>query len=186
MRAGLLNHRLTFRKRSGTSWALLKTVWGQIKPPETARNAQQTELRAAYVDTVRLRYDKSINPGQLMVWGDRWYYVEAVTEVNTRFAEMILSCREFIGFSGTYTLIAGGSFACISFPVQQNVWLGGDTTLNQRQYFVDVLIPQIGTSYGNHKDTVTFNSLVYTVISSTNAGDDNVVVRLLCESPVAE
>lgn len=183
MRAGRLNHRVTFRERDGTTWPILKTVWGQISPPDRSLNVDQTELRSPYVVAVRLRYDADIKSGQLMVFGTRWFFVEAVAEINTRRAEMVLSCREFIGFDATYTPLAGGSFTCIAFPVEQNVWVGVDTTLNQQRYFVDVLIPQVGASYAQHKDVVQFNDLDYSVISSVSGGDDNVVVRLLCEKP---
>lgn len=179
MRAGLLNHRVSFYRRNGTAWTNYKTAWALIMPPENERDVRQTSIRAPYLDTVKLRYDSDVRSGQLMVWGSQWFFVEALSEIDTRRAEMLLSCREFLGFAGTYSPVAGGTYPCIAFPVERNEWQGAETTLNQNEYFVDVLIPQLGASFAEHNDQITFAGLDYSVISSTNAGDDNIAIRLL-------
>lgn len=120
MRAGRLHHYADVYRRSGKTpswqWYIIGSIWCSFEPDMAMQSEQQGILSQVDVPT-RARYSDILRPGLVLAWNSRYFLVHAVATRAERGAEMMLSCREFVGNPATLTHAdaLGSPKNCIAF-----------------------------------------------------------------------
>lgn len=120
MRAGRLRHKVDFLAKNAGSWVIAASVYAAIEPPKEAQASGLDGLSAGYVDTVIIRTDSRIVPGQLLQFDSRYWRVLTVQNQRERVGMAVLGCRPYIGMAATYTPV-GGSGTEVTAILLENI-----------------------------------------------------------------
>ena len=182
MRSGRLRHRVDFLARLGEDppvWSSVANVWTAIEPPRNAGAAEQTGIRSPVASLVKARYNSGIEVGQILRHDGRYWSVDAINNIDNKNAELLITAREYIGFSAVYTPAAGGgSYNCIAFPVRDNVWIGDESNHNDPRMTLELLELQLTWPWGIPKDQITIQGSTKIVTAIDRGSQDGRIVRL--------
>ena len=104
---GKLRHRITIQTPTITrsdrgaevlAWATLATVYADIRTVGGQEQVIANQLETAtLLHTITIRYRTGITPKMRVLWGSRYFAIEAIIERDNRQRMFDLSCRELVG-----------------------------------------------------------------------------------------
>lgn len=96
MRAGQLRHQIVIQERDGTGWKHYDTIWAakeMVAYREQFEQANQL-MHDSNMIRFRTRYRSDITDKMRVAFGDKYYDIQRVDELDNRWREMSLLCLE--------------------------------------------------------------------------------------------
>jgi SPP1 family predicted phage head-tail adaptor len=103
MNPGKLRHRITIQqpsetkdeyKRPTTDWVDFATVWAAVEPLRGREYLLAQNTNTELSVRVRIRYLRGVTPGMRVKYGERFFDIQSVIDVDERHREMHLMCVE--------------------------------------------------------------------------------------------
>lgn len=105
MRAGLLRHRVTIKRKSVTrdaygaeviTWTDVATVWADIRPLSGREYLDSKQTQAEISHRISMRNRTDVSPAMRVIFGSRTFEIEDLTRPFERKIELRLMCRELL------------------------------------------------------------------------------------------
>ncbi len=106
MQAGKLRHRVTIQQlvagspqrtatgQHDTTWTDVTTVWAAVGPLSGRRLEAANATWSAVRVEILIRYRAGVTAGMRVVYGGRYYLIEAIIDPQERHRELRLMCAE--------------------------------------------------------------------------------------------
>lgn len=105
MNAGQLRHRVTIQQLTRVedegggyeeNWADIATVWAAVKPMRGNERYEAQQVQSTLTHKVTIRYRAGIKPQMRLLYGNRFFNIEAVIDIEERHRWLELLCSEVV------------------------------------------------------------------------------------------
>ncbi len=105
MRAGELRHKIEIQTATNTvdnfmgvtdTWATTYTVWAAIYPLRGSELMSAMQLEGAVTFRIRIRYRSDITPANRIKFGDRFFDIQHVLNIDERNIYLDMMCEEIV------------------------------------------------------------------------------------------
>jgi SPP1 family predicted phage head-tail adaptor len=103
---GALRKRITIQQQSATqntrgepipSWTTFATCWASIEPKNGRELLAAQQVQSQVITEITIRYQSGITPDMRILYGTRYFDIQAIQNVEERNRMIVMQCIERVG-----------------------------------------------------------------------------------------